>query len=63
MSTSPNSVIPAERRESQRPIASVLSLLVRQVVPDAATNNAAETPGNIPELLFELGVEPTLTCS
>ena len=61
MSTSPNSVVSAGRRESQLATASVLNLLLGQAAPDTAINAPAETASSLQELLFELGVEPTLT--
>ena len=62
MSTSPNSVVPAELQESQRAMTSVLSLVPNPGGPNAAANDrAADTASGLNGLLFELGVEPTLT--
>lgn len=61
MSTSPTSVVPASRRESQLATASALGLVVRPASPDTAVKDPAQTASSLQELLFELGVEPTLT--
>jgi hypothetical protein len=62
MSTSPNSVVPAEHQENQWPVASVPGLHAKQTAPNVATNNrAAASAGDLKNLLFELGIEPTIT--
>jgi len=61
MSTSPNSVVPAGQ-ENQWPVASVLSLLAKQAAPNVTTNDrTADFAAGLKNLLFELGIEPTLT--
>ena len=62
MSTSPNSVVPAEHQENQLPVASALTLLATQAAANVARNDqTADSEGGLKNLLFELGVEPTLT--
>jgi hypothetical protein len=62
MSTSPNSVVPAEPQENQWPVTSVLGLLAKQTAPNIATNDrTADSKGGLNNLLFELGIEPTMT--
>lgn len=62
MSTSPNSVVPAENQENQWPVASILNLLAKRAAPNVATNDRiADSVGGLKNLLFELGIEPTLT--
>lgn len=51
MATSPNCAVPAGRQENRRAKPSVL---------DSASNQA-DANGNIRQVLFELGVEPSLT--
>ena len=62
MSTSPNSVVPAEHQANQSPAASALSLLATQAAANVARNDQpADSEGGLKNLLFELGVEPTMT--
>jgi hypothetical protein len=62
MSTSPDSVVPAEPRENQWPLASVLSLLRKQTAANVATSDrTADFEGGLKDVLFELGIEPTMT--
>ena len=62
MPTSPNSVVPAEPQENQWPVAAALSLPAKQAAPNVTTNDrTADSAGGLKNLLFELGIEPTLT--
>jgi len=62
MSTSPNSVVPVEHRENQLSVASALTLLTTEAAANAARNyQTADSAGGLKNLLFELGVEPTMT--
>jgi len=62
MSTSPDSVVSAEPQENQWPVASDLSLLKKQTEPNVAKNDrTADSAGGLKNLLFELGIEPTMT--
>jgi hypothetical protein len=60
--TSPDSVVPAEPKENQWPAAAALSLPANQATPDVTRNDrTADSAGCLKNLLFELGIEPTLT--
>ena len=62
MSTSPNSVVPAENQENQWPVTAVLGLLAKGAAPNVVTNDrTADSAAGLKNLLFELGIEPTLT--
>ena len=62
MSTSPNSVRPAEIQENQLPVASALTVLATQAAANVArSDQTADSAGGLKNLLFELGIEPTLT--
>jgi hypothetical protein len=58
MSTAPRSVVTAGPQENQWPGASLEGSLAKQTAPNDAS---ADSAGDIKGLLFELGVEPTLT--
>jgi hypothetical protein len=58
MSTSPRSVVTAGLQENQWPVASLQGPLAKQTAPNDAPVDSA---GDIKGLLFELGIEPTLT--
>src|ERR1700731_904683 len=61
MATSPNCAVPASRQVNRRAKSSVLDLVSNQADPNATNDPGSETSGNIKTLLFELGVEPSLT--
>jgi hypothetical protein len=62
MSTSPVSVVPAERQEKLRLSASGFALTAAQIAPKFATDDrVTETASGLKTLLFQLGIEPTLT--
>src|SRR5258705_2560790 len=61
MATSPNYAVPASRRENQPAKPSVFDSASNQVDTSATNGAEHETAGKIRNVLFELGVEPSLT--
>src|SRR5258707_8067208 len=61
MATSPNYAVPAIRQENQRAKPSVFDSASNQADENATNGAGHETAGNIRHVLFELGVEPSLT--
>jgi hypothetical protein len=61
MATSPNCAVPASRHENRRAKSSILDSVSNQADVNATNSAGYETAENIRNLLFELGVEPSLT--
>jgi len=61
MATSPNFAVPAGGQENQRAKPSVLDSASNQADTNATNGAGHETTGHIRRVLFELGVEPSLT--
>lgn len=61
MATSPTCVVPASRQENRHAKSSVLDLVSNKADPNAPSDRRNGTAGSVNELLFELGVEPSLT--
>jgi|SRR5579864_4474513 len=61
MATSPNCAVPASRHENRRAKSSILDSVSNQADVNATNGAGYETAENIRNLLFELGVEPSLT--
>jgi hypothetical protein len=61
MATSPNCAVPASRQENRRAKSSILDSVSNQDHPNATHDSRPEAASNIRNLLFELGVEPSVT--
>lgn len=61
MTTSPHHAVPASRQENRPAKPSVFDSALNQADTNATNGAGHETAGNIRHVLFELGVEPSLT--
>ena len=61
MATSPNCAVPAGRQENRPAKPSVFDSASNPADKNATNGAGHETAGNIRQVLFELGVEPSLT--